>query len=330
MRISGRPMRKGAALLVVLWLAAALSAIAFSLARTVRGETERTSTALDGVRAYYLATGAIDRALLYMQWGPRYTQPDGSSRCYSPWTTSLRFSFPAGEAMVEIIPEASKLNVNQARPEELMRLLLALGVEPDRAAEIVGAIVDWRMPRPGGEAGPFDRYYLSLSPSFRAPHASFQEIEELLLVKGMTPELFHGGVVSDRQGRLVPTIGLKDCVSIWGSPNSVDANMAPPAVLAAVGIRPETVSAILEARSARPFRFPQQLAAIGAAGGPAAGRLQIGGNTIFTLRATARLRVGDGKLSDLRRTVAATVKLMGIGGDLPYHTLRWQDSAWSQ
>src|ERR1035438_195821 len=51
--------RRGSALLAVLWLTAALSAIAFSVATTVRSETERTSTAIDSVRAYYLATGAI-------------------------------------------------------------------------------------------------------------------------------------------------------------------------------------------------------------------------------------------------------------------------------
>ena len=53
----------------VLWLSAALSAIAFTVANTVRGETERTSTEVDSLRCYYLATGAIERALVYVQWG---------------------------------------------------------------------------------------------------------------------------------------------------------------------------------------------------------------------------------------------------------------------
>jgi len=43
---------RGGALLAVLWLSAALAAIAFSLANTVRGETERASTAVDGLRSY--------------------------------------------------------------------------------------------------------------------------------------------------------------------------------------------------------------------------------------------------------------------------------------
>src|SRR6266481_5686010 len=62
---------RGSALLAVLWLSLALSAIAFSLASTVQGETERTSTAVDGLRSYYLASGAIERAILYIEWGKR-------------------------------------------------------------------------------------------------------------------------------------------------------------------------------------------------------------------------------------------------------------------
>ena len=64
--------QSGSALLMVLWLSAALSAIAFTVANTVRSETERTSTEVDSLRCYYLATGAIERALVYVQWGDRY------------------------------------------------------------------------------------------------------------------------------------------------------------------------------------------------------------------------------------------------------------------
>src|ERR1039458_8186869 len=69
-----RPLVRGSALLAVLWLSAALAAIAFSLSSTVRGETERASTAVDGLRSYYLASGAIERASLELLWTT--TSPD--------------------------------------------------------------------------------------------------------------------------------------------------------------------------------------------------------------------------------------------------------------
>src|ERR1700693_6064402 len=72
--------QRGSELLAVLWLSAALSAIAFTVANTVRAETERTSTEVDSLRAYYLAAGAIDRAIVHIEWGPGYRNPDGSSK----------------------------------------------------------------------------------------------------------------------------------------------------------------------------------------------------------------------------------------------------------
>src|SRR5450755_3292353 len=55
---TSRPDR-GSALLAVLWLTAALSAIAFTVANSVRTETERTTTDVDSLKTYYLATGAV-------------------------------------------------------------------------------------------------------------------------------------------------------------------------------------------------------------------------------------------------------------------------------
>ena len=106
----------------------------------------------------------------------------------------MDYNFPSGVAHVEIIPEAAKLDVNKVLPEELYRLLVALGVEPERAQEITLGIVDWRSPLAQG-ASAIDQYYLSLTPSFRARHASIEEIEELLLVKGVTPDIFYGTYV---------------------------------------------------------------------------------------------------------------------------------------
>src|SRR4051794_25739524 len=189
--------RRGAALLAVLWLSAILSAIAFSVATTVRGETERTSTLSDGVRTYYLATGAIERALTYIEWGPGPRYPDNTPRYFEPGMARLNFNFPTGIATVEIIPEASKLDINTIPPPDLVRLLINLGADGARAQAIMMAVMDWRRPAPPGTISPFDQFYLESVPSFRGRHASLEETEELLLVRGMTPELYHGSYVRD-------------------------------------------------------------------------------------------------------------------------------------
>ncbi len=318
---------RGGALLTVLWLSAGLAAIAFAVATTVRGEVERAATLSDTVRAQYLAAGAIDRALLYMEWGPRFRRPDGSSLYYEPWMNRLPLNFPGGEAVVEVIPATARLNINTASEADLFRLLLSLGAEPERARETARGIIDWRTPAPGGGPTPFDLYYLSLVPSFRARHASFEEVEEVLLIKGMTPGLFYGTYHRDPQGRLHPGDGFRDCVSVYGVNDAFDVNSAPAALLASIGLPPEAVARILEIRRLAPFRSPQQLDQIRQFMGPAGSRLRIGGHTMYTLRATARLRLQDGALSDLRRSVAATVKMLPPGSSAPYVVLRWYDHA---
>jgi general secretion pathway protein K len=325
MWMSDAPSERGGALLAVLWLSAALAAIAFSLAITVRGEAERTSTAVDSLRSYYLATGAIDRAIVWKVWSPPGTA-GGDARYYRPGVP-MRFAFPGGEAVVDVIPESAKLNVNTAPVNVLATLLLASGVEPGAADATAQAIVAWRSPSPSGGFGPFDQFYLSQNPSFRARHASLEEIEELLYVRGITPDLFYGIYGRDpNTGRLVARPGLVDCLSVFGSTTAVDVNYAPVPVLVALGVPPPVAAMIVERRRMRPFSQLGELAELGPLVGPAFGRLRVGGNSIFTLRATATLRQPDGRLSDVRRGAAALLKIMPSGYDAPYHVLRWYDS----
>ncbi len=305
--------RKGGALLAVLWLSAALAAIAFSLAGTVKGETERTSTAVDDVRSYYLATGAIERTILRMQWG-------------QPWFTAnqpfIDYDFPTGSVHVEIIPEAAKLNINQASPDQIFRLLAAITRDEGSAQEITQAILDWRTPA-AARTNVLDAYYLGLNPSFLPRHASFEEIEELVAVKGMTPELFYGTYTRDPSvspPQLVQRGGLRDCVSIFGAIGVYDVNGVAPALMQSMGLAPDMIQGVI---ANRPFTTVAQYSAF-SQGNPAFTRLRFGGNSIFTIRATARLKLSNGTLNDLRRTAASVIKLQPTK-DPSYVVLRWYD-----
>lgn len=317
--------KQGSALLMVLWLTAALAAIGLAVASNVRGETERTETNLDDAKSYFAARGAIDRAALHVLWGQNYRTADGGPVYYVPGNPSMDLRFPEADVHVDVIPEASKLSLNGSRPDDLFRLLLALGTPEGRATQIAAAIVDWRTPVNPVNPSPFDAFYLSRSPSFLPRHASFLENEELLLVQGMTPDLYYG--TSPGTARA----GLRDCVSVYGSPGAVDINTAQPAVLEAIGLAAADVQTIVQNRSQRPVLDYKELAEIAQSVGPAGARLRIGGTSMFTLRATARMRQPDGKLSDLRRTVAALVKFYFFGNleykPVGFEVVRWFNRA---
>jgi general secretion pathway protein K len=171
-------------------------------------------------------------------------------------------------------------------------------------------------------------------PSFPEPAASLQEIEELLSVRGITPEIFYGTYVPAPDGvepgqpRLIRRSGLVDCLSVFGSSGQVDANTADPAVLAALGLTPDGIQLLLHERRLAPLNS-ERLGKLMTALGPPGQSLRLEGNSILTIRATARVRLANGQLSDMKRTVAALVKYMPGNYPTPIHILRWYDAAWS-
>jgi general secretion pathway protein K len=291
----------------------------------VRAEVERVGTDADSLRARYLAQGGVERAILWMEWSAAgIHRPDGR-----PWYTEpsprLHFDFPSGEANVELIPESSKLDINRAALPDLGAVMFAAGASRDQAIDIAQAIVDWR----GGDpnvVSQFDQYYLTLQPSFHSPHASFREIEELSLVHGMTPELFYGGYRPGADGRFYPYGGVRDCLSVYGSTAQFDVNTVSPTLLAAIGVPPENVNAIVNLRNAAPIRSMDQLHAL-LGRGPAASRLTTESGSLWTLRATGRLQYADGRYSDVKRTVAAVVKFQPQGTNPSHLIMRWYDDS---
>jgi general secretion pathway protein K len=307
--------------LTVLWIGAALAAIGFALANTVRGETERASTSLDELRSYYLAIGALDKAAAEVLW----SISGGGERRIPKGVAGVDYQFPTGMAHVEIIPETARLDVNSVPPDRLARMLAWMGVEPDRIREIVESVLAWRT----GQGRSFSSIQ---GPTFPGRNTSFQEIEELLAVRGITPEIFYGTYVpadqpAPGQPRLIRRTGLIDCLSVYGSKGQVDAGTADPAVLYALGMPEEGIRALVALRSAGPLD-QARLSMIAPLLGAAGPLLRLEGNSIVNIRATGRVRLSNGQLSDLKRTVSATVKFMPYGYDAPIHILRWYDTAW--
>ena len=321
------PQTRGSALLAVLWLSAALAAIAFAASALVRSETGRAGGSADGLRTYYLASGSVERGIQWMLWGwsgNTQQNPDGTPRFWRPNTPRMIMHYPSGDAVVELIPETAKLNINTATPDELVRVITAVAGDPGRATAIAQAIIDWRSPG----SGQLNSFNLSLGPTFQPRHASFEEIEELLMVQGVTPELYYGNFASDAEGRLFARGGLRDCLSVWGSHGPYDINTASPALMEAVGVPPSSIAQIVARRAVKPFLDMGEAQNMGVS----APGLGAGGNLMWTLRATARLRRADGSPSDVIRTSSATVKLLDPKQffQMPLHVLRYYDDAWSE
>lgn len=322
MRAARGPARRGGALLAVLWLSVALTAIAFALSRGVRTEFDRASLRIDSLKAYYLAQGAIEATMRRIA---RPRDPENPERGFEAGQRFMQFVFASGRAEVEIVGESGKLDVNRASPGALARLLAHSGVEPGEAVGIAARIVQYREQLRRGElAYGLDRdealaaFDLDSGSSFRIRQTSIQELEELLTIPGVTAAMFYGSYRETPAGKLVRMGGLAENLTTRGGA-AVNVNYASPELLLAAGVPEAFVAEIVAARRLRPLRAGDPgMADLAGMGGEI--RLgATGGSLAYTLRATAEL--GEGRA---RRTVAAMVEqgVTGEGPD-PIRIVRW-------
>jgi type II secretory pathway component PulK len=100
-----------------------------------------------------------------------------------------------------VADEAGKININalmilDPSGNTLYTLLMQL---PNMTSDIANAIIDWldpddtvRTSNDGGVGGAESDYYLSLNPPYRCKNAPIDSLEELLWVRGVTPQLLFG------------------------------------------------------------------------------------------------------------------------------------------
>jgi general secretion pathway protein K len=94
---------------------------------------------------------------------------------------------------VRLVDESGKININRVNDETLRRIFTNLGLDEARRDILVDSIMDWRdaddLHRTNGAE---NDYYASLSPPYSAKNGPLDTVEDLLWIKGMTPELFFG------------------------------------------------------------------------------------------------------------------------------------------
>lgn len=133
--------------------------------------------------------------------------------------------------------EESKINLNTADPKILSRLFqIAAGLDDEEADTIAYGIVDWRDKDDvlaNSSFGAEDDDYEDLDLPYDAKDGPFEVLNELLLVRGMSPEIY---------------AKAKDYLTIYGG-GAVNFNTAPKMVLMALGLDEKTADLALSYRA---------------------------------------------------------------------------------
>lgn len=330
-----RRKQTGVALLAVLWLTVALSAMALATSYLVRTEVEAAGNRIEAAQGYFLARGAVEAAVDSMARStflpPAASGGTGPRPEFVAGQRWLRYDFPGGRCVVEVVPENAKLNVNFASPEQLAALFRALGVSPAESAELGRAIEDWRSPRLSEQGSVFDAYYAGLPRPYRARHAPLEQLEELLPVKGMSRELFFGGMEETREGEWLRRPPLADLLTVAVTGGAINPNYAPQEVLVSLpGWDAANAAEVLAVRERTPFESPGEVAAVAPsiADGNASSSLTIAQGPFYTLTATCSQSDSpdspESTDSMVRRSVRALVEIAS-NRPLYHQVMAWWD-----
>lgn len=91
-----------------------------------------------------------------------------------------------------------KFNINTANEETLHQAFRLIGVDPGEAEGVTSSILDW-IDRDNNAhvGGKESEYYEGLNPPYFAKNRPVDDLSELLLVAGVTPDMYWGGVATN-------------------------------------------------------------------------------------------------------------------------------------
>ena len=247
---------RGVALLLALLTMVLLTVVVIEFTVSSQVDYRRAATWLAGRRAALLADGGVTLAgeVLHYDFslGDTDSLQDVWARDIPPIDTG------AGMLAVRIEDEQGKLNLNGLATGSLspagrrfQSLLRKLDLDPALAAPLADWVDRNKDPGPGPLAAEAE-WYSQKVPPYAPRNGPLRSYAELALVRGYTPEVL---VRLRRFVTVLPDLDTK-----------VNANTAPPEVLASLDPRLDDegiVKRLVDARTERPFSKPASMALVG-------------------------------------------------------------------
>lgn len=206
----GASRRHGIALVIVMITIAVLSILAAGFAYSMKVETKLAQNSNSEQELYWIGRSGVEyaRYILGAQMGIANEPYDSLNQKWAGGpggmgTTNSVLSdieldnIPLGNGTfsVKIIDLERKVNINVAGEEALEQAFRLIGVDSGEISSLAGAILDWIDPNDVSNVnGAETDYYQGLNPPYSAKNAPLDDLTELLLVRGITQEIYWGGV----------------------------------------------------------------------------------------------------------------------------------------
>jgi general secretion pathway protein K len=280
----------GFVLVAVLWIMAALSALATIFAVYLSNSAQALAVSDTGLQAEAVVSASIELTAYQLS-----LVGEGAR----PFQGSFRYRLGEADIGVSFVSEAARIDLNVASKELLANLLSGLGAAQEDAAQYADRIIGWRTPPKAGAAEDEVSLYRAAGLAYSPRQAPFAHVNELALVVGLPPALVD---------RALPF------VTVFSGQPKINALVASPEVVAALpGM---TSSGLKEFLRARPT-LPRDAASIATALGPAQSSATIDKSDFLRILTTVRLDNG--------RQTSSEVVIELRGEEEPYRVLSWRD-----
>jgi general secretion pathway protein K len=289
-RNAGSSSKQGFVIVAVLWLLAALAALATIFSVYLSNSARALAVNDTALQAEALVSASVELTAYQLQLAGKDARPPLGS-----FNTRLS----GANLAVSFVSEAARVDLNKAPKELIAGLLSVLGAAEDDAKEYADRIIAWRTKSTAQTAGNEDALYRAAGRPYSPRQAPFAHAYELGLVLGLPPALVE---------RALPF------VTVFSGASGVDVMTAPPEVIAALpGMTPLTLRQFLTDRATLPNDPTAIAAALGAAGKSAATQKS------QAYRILIRVRFPNG------RETTSEVVISLRGEEDPYRVLSWQD-----
>ncbi len=246
--------RKGSVLILSLWLLLLLTVFSINIGLRIRQRVELVNRIESRMRLHHLAQAGIKKGISVLKHclSLADNQYSAYTKNYMRNNIEKFKDLKIGEGRVNVryyeytlnyndsrlfygfVDEESKININYADRGILQRLILAVVTNDEEdALDLADAIIDWRTfgkSRIDGFAS--DDYYSHLEYPYEKKDAPYELLDELLLVEGMTPEIYNQ---------------LKPFITIYGD-GAININTASRIVLKALGLSEDLLDKLITVR----------------------------------------------------------------------------------
>ena len=306
--------KRGAALIVVMWVLIIVSLIVSTFAFEMQLEARLISAQRKRFKADQLALAGVElaKAMLAFEEDPLegddvvYDDPylNEASKIAEGVPVLFTEEFGDGTITLRIDYEKGRQNIHKMSAEEWTELFDQGGVDATDRDSLLGCLTDWEDSNDTHQlngAEKDDPFYRERG--YEPKNAPVDTIDELLLIKNWTQEILYGNM--DDEDAETPMSGIAQHLTIWGD-GKINPNSASREVLNSLNISEQMVETILDTRLGPDGEAgteddgtitPEEFAALGLSG------------DVFTLKPEYVTVISQGSVGELVSTISSIFKL---------------------